>query len=33
MSEAEARMVVERLVPIIRDFLAPAAAAPSAAAR
>jgi len=33
MSEAEGRMVVERLVPIIRDFLAQAGAAPSAAAR
>jgi acetylornithine/N-succinyldiaminopimelate aminotransferase len=33
MSEAEGRMVVERLVPIVRDFLAQASAAPSAAAR
>jgi acetylornithine/N-succinyldiaminopimelate aminotransferase len=33
MSEAEGRMVVERLVPIIKDFLAQAGAAPSAAAR
>jgi acetylornithine/N-succinyldiaminopimelate aminotransferase len=33
MNEAEAGMVVERLVPLIRDFLAPAEAAPSAAAR
>jgi len=33
MSEAEARIVVERLAPIIRDFLAQAGAAPSAAAR
>jgi len=33
MSEAEGRIVVERLAPIIRDFLAQAGAAPSAAAR
>ena len=33
MSEAEGRMVVERLVPIVRDFLAHTGAAPSAAAR
>jgi len=33
MSEAEGRMVVERLVPIVRDFLAQAGRAPSAAAR
>jgi acetylornithine/N-succinyldiaminopimelate aminotransferase len=33
MSEAEGRIVVERLAPIIRDFLAQTGAAPSAAAR
>lgn len=33
MSEAEGRMVVERLVPIVRDFLAQAGRASSAAAR